>query len=123
MNPFPTEDTALDEEIARVYSQLTQFNAETDEYRNAAARLTELYKLRHDQFKLNLEARKSATEHELEQQKMDHQYDQDNRPWFQRVDPNTALAVAGNIAIGLAVIKYEQTGVISSKVWSFMKKI
>jgi CHASE3 domain sensor protein len=40
-----------------------------------------------------------------------------------RVDPNTVLTVAGNIFIGLAVIKYEQTGVISSKVMSFMKKI
>ena len=39
-----------------------------------------------------------------------------------RVDPNTALTVAGNRAIGLAVIKHEKTSVITSKVWSFLTK-
>lgn len=40
-----------------------------------------------------------------------------------RVDPNTLLTIAGNLLIGLAVIKYEQTGVITTKVWSFLSKI
>jgi hypothetical protein len=39
-----------------------------------------------------------------------------------RVDPNTVLTVAGNLAIGLAVIKHEKTSVITSKVWSFLTK-
>jgi len=39
-----------------------------------------------------------------------------------RVDPNTALTVAGNLAIGLAVVKYERTAVVTSKVWSFLTK-
>lgn len=38
------------------------------------------------------------------------------------VDPNTALTVAGNLAIGFAVIKHEKTSVITSKVWSFLTK-
>lgn len=39
-----------------------------------------------------------------------------------RVDPNTALTVAGNLAIGVAVLKHERTAVITSKVWSFLTK-
>lgn len=41
----------------------------------------------------------------------------------QGIDPNTLISVAGNLAIGIVVIKYEQAAVITSKVWSFMKKI
>lgn len=41
----------------------------------------------------------------------------------QGLDPNTLVTVAGNLAIGLVVIKYEQAAVITSKIWSFMKKI
>jgi CHASE3 domain sensor protein len=39
------------------------------------------------------------------------------------LDPNTLLTVAGNIIIGVAVLKYEQTGIITSKIWNFMSKI
>lgn len=39
-----------------------------------------------------------------------------------RVDPNTALTVAGNLAIGVAVIKHERVAVVTSKVWSFLAK-
>lgn len=40
----------------------------------------------------------------------------------QSIDPNVALTVAGNLLIGLSVIKYEQTGVIATKVMSFLMK-
>lgn len=39
-----------------------------------------------------------------------------------RLDPNTVLTVAGNIAIGFAVINHERTAVITSKVWTFLMK-
>lgn len=41
----------------------------------------------------------------------------------QGLSPDTLATVAGNFMIGLAVLNYEHTGVITSKVWSFLKKI
>lgn len=123
MNPFLPEDSALDDAIASAFADLGRFHAEEEGYQKAIDQLSKLYKLKNEQNKINLEFSKSDAEHTLEQQKQDHQYDLDNRPFFKRVDPNTALIVAGNLFVGLAVIKYEQTGVISSKVMSFMKKI
>lgn len=123
MNPFPTEDSALDEEIARVYSRLATFEAETEEYRNAVDQLSKLYKLKEKQNQLALELYQHKDKHSLEQQQMDHQYDEDNRPFYARVSPDAVLAVAGNLAIALIVVKYEQTGVISSQVRNFIKKI
>lgn len=38
------------------------------------------------------------------------------------VDPNTLLTVAGNIFIGMAVLRFESTGVVTSKIWSFLQK-
>lgn len=38
------------------------------------------------------------------------------------VDPNTLLTVLGNIAIGLSVLKYEQTGVITTRIRDFLVK-
>lgn len=38
------------------------------------------------------------------------------------LDPNTVLTVAGNLAIGFAVVKHERTAVVTSKVWSFLMK-
>lgn len=40
-----------------------------------------------------------------------------------RVDPNAVLTVIGNLAIGLTVLKYEQTGVITTKVMQFLGKM
>lgn len=40
-----------------------------------------------------------------------------------RIDPNTVLVVLGNFAIGLTVLKYEQTGVITTKLWQFLGKM
>ena len=50
-------------------------------------------------------------------------YDADNRPFYARVSPDAVLAVTGNLVIALIVVKYEQTGVISSQVRNFIKKI
>lgn len=40
-----------------------------------------------------------------------------------RVDPNVVLTTLGNIGIALAVIKYEQTGIVTSKVFQFLGKM
>lgn len=134
VNPFPTEDSALDEEIARVYTHLAQFSAEDEEYQKAVDQLSKLYKLKTEQSKLALElhqhtdkhtldTRRQADEQALAQQQMDAQYDADNRPFYARVSPDAVLAVTGNLVIALIVVKYEQTGVISSQVRNFIKKI
>lgn len=39
------------------------------------------------------------------------------------VDPNTLVVVVGNLLIGFAVIKYERTAVVTTKLWSFMSKL
>lgn len=38
------------------------------------------------------------------------------------VDPNVLLTVFGNLAIGAAVLNFEKTGVVTSKIWSFISK-
>lgn len=38
------------------------------------------------------------------------------------VDPNQLLTVIGNLAIGFAVLKFEGTGVVTTKIWNFLKK-
>lgn len=120
---FNTTDTNLEAAIASAYSDLSKFKADEEGYRNAVDQLTKLYKLKIDTAKLHLEADETAAKHQLAADQNAWQEEQDQRPFYRRVDPNTALTVAGNILIGLAVIKYEQTGVISSKVMSFVKKI
>lgn len=40
-----------------------------------------------------------------------------------RVDPNVVLTTLGNLAIALTVIKYEQTGIVTSKVFQFLGKM
>lgn len=39
-----------------------------------------------------------------------------------RVDPNVMLTVLGNTLITVAVLQYEKTGVITTKLLSFVKK-
>lgn len=122
-DPFNINDQDLDAAIASAYNDLSRFQAEEDGYQKAVDQLSKLYKLRMDLAKLNLEAQESSAKQLLANDQNAWQEEQDQRPFYRRVDPNTALTVAGNILIGLAVIKYEQTGVISSKVMTFMKKI
>lgn len=40
----------------------------------------------------------------------------------QGVDPNVLLTVAGNLLVTIAVLKFEQTGVITTKLLSFLVK-
>lgn len=124
MNNLPFEDPALDEEIARVYLHLQQFSAEDEEYRNAVDQLSKLYKLKSEHNKLKLELQMHNHKHSLEVQQMENaQAELAKSSFFTRVSPDAVLAVAGNLAIALIVVKYEQTGVISSQVRNFIKKI
>lgn len=136
-DPFSIEDTDLDHAIASAFADLKSFSADEPGYERTVEQLKELYAIRNKMVELNLRSQESAAEQQLDAVKHQlavdqHQLacdqnawseEQDSRPFWKRVDPNTALTVAGNIAIGLAVIKYEQTGVIGTKVMSFMRKI
>lgn len=123
MNPFPTEDSALDEAIASAHADLKSFSADEEGYQKAVDQLSKLYKLKHEQAKLNLELYQSDLKHTLEKEEAEFKKEVDARPFFKRVDPNTVVTVAGNALVALVVVKYEQKHVIASKVMSFMKKI
>lgn len=122
-DPFNIEDSNLDHAISSAFADLKSFSADEPGYERTVEQLKELYAIRNKMVELNLRSQESAAEQQLAQDKNAWAEEQDSRPFYRRVDPNTALAVAGNIAIGLAVIKYEQTGVIGTKVMSFMRKI
>ena len=122
-DPFDIEDTDLDEAIASAFADLRHHKADSDEYRKAVEQLSKLYALKNQTAQLNLQAQQSAAAQQLANDQNAWQEEQDQRPFYRRVDPNTALTVAGNILIGIVVIKYEQTGVISTKVRDFMRKI
>lgn len=123
MNPFLNEDTNLDAEINRVYSYLSHLDPNGEEYQKTVDQLKKLYALKHDMDKLNLEHHQFDTKIALEIEQEEHKKELASKPWIKRVDPNTALTVLGNLAIGFAVIKYEQTGVISTRIRDFMQKI
>lgn len=148
--PFEHEDPDLTAEIRRIHSHLSHLNPDTDEYVKTARQLSALYALRNDLAQLNLKAAESyasaqldSDKHQLavdahqldtekhqlavEAQQLVHdesrwQEEQAERPFYARISPDTALTVLGNVAIAVIVIKYEQTGVIGTKVMSFMRK-
>lgn len=122
-DPFDTEDTDLNEEIARVYTHLKTFSSEDEEYQKAVDQLTKLYAFKNSAAQLSLQAQQSYAAHQLASDQNAWQEEQDQRPFYKRVEPNTVAAVLGNLAVALIVIKYEQTGVISTKVTNFMRKI
>lgn len=122
-DPFDHEDQNLNEEIARVYEHLSNFSAEDDEYQKAARQLSGLYALKNQTAQLNLQAQKDFAAHQLESDKNAWKEEQDSLPFFKRIEPGTVLTVAGNVAIALIVIKYEQTSVISTQVRHFMQKL
>lgn len=122
-NPFDQEDHDLDDAIANIYQDLKKFSSDDDEYQKAVDQLSKLYAFKNQTAQLNLQSQTAAAAQQLAQDQSTWQEEQDSRPFYERVDPNTVVAVLGNIFIGLAVIKYEQQGVISSKVMSFMRKI
>lgn len=121
-NPFDHEDDALDEAIASVFDDLKTLKPSDEGYRPAAKQLSELYALKYDAAKLILQAQEKHAAHQLEADKNTWQEEQDERPFYERIDPNTALTVAGSLLTALIVVKYEKTGVISSKALNFMRK-
>lgn len=121
-NPFDHEDSALDNAIATAYEHLKKSDADSEEYQKIVSQISALYALKNQNAQLSLQAQQTYAAHQLACDVNTWQEEQDALPFYMRVDPNTVLTVLGNLAIGLAVIKYEQTGVVSSKVWSFMKK-
>lgn len=122
-NPFDHEDIDLDAEIARVYEHLKHFSAEDEEYQKAVDQLSKLYALKNSAAQLSLQAQQTFAAHQLASDQNTWQEEQDQRPFYKRVEPNTVATVLGNLAVALIVIKYEQTGVISTKVTNFMRKI
>lgn len=136
-NPFDIQDHDLSAAITAAFVDLNKYDAESEDYQKIVNQLTELYALKHNVEKLSLDAQIAYAAHqqtiEAHQLAVDAQQlacdqnawqeEQDQRSFLMRISPDTALIVAGNLALGLAVIKYEQTGVIASKVLSFMRKI
>lgn len=122
-DPFNNEDPTLADAIRRAHADLDEFKAHEDDYRKAATTLSQLYKLAHERAELNLKAQQQFAEHQLKQDESRWQEELDQRSWFERVEPSTVVTVAGNLLVALIVVKYEQTGVISSQVRNFMKKI
>lgn len=140
-DPFDHEDPDLTAAIRSAHRDLTNYKAESDEYRAALSQLNQLYRIRQEQFQLNLQAQREYAAHQLAGKQFDHQVEldvaqhqlaldqnewqeeQDQRPFWRRVEPSTALTVAGNLAIALLVVKYEQRSVISTQVRHFMQRI
>lgn len=123
MNPFPYEDSDLDDAIASAYADLQASRANDEDYQKIVDQLSKLYKLRNDQRKLNLELHQTDTKTLLEEANAEFEREQATKPFYQRVDPNTALTVLGNLLIGYGVLKYERTGVIHSRIRDFMQKL
>ena len=137
MNPFDHEDSALDEAIASAFTDLRHHTADSEEYQKTLTQLSKLYAIKRETAQLTLQAQQATAademsnyQHELEIERhqlacdqQTYEREQCNLPWYKRVDPNTAVSVAGSLLTAVIVVKYEQTGVISSKVMSFMRKI
>lgn len=121
-NPFDHEDSALTEEIARVHAYLTKIDPDDEKYLTTVDQLSKLYKLQNETAQLNLQAQKDHASHQLECDKNAWSEEQDELPFWKRVDPSTVATIAGNLAVALIVIKYEERAVISTKALSFMKK-
>lgn len=121
--PFNIEDIDLDAAIASAFDDLRQHRADSDEYRKTVDQLMKLHELKNSVAQLNLNSQTAFAAQQLAEDQNAYQEEQDARPFYQRVDANTVFTVVGNLLIGVLVIKYEQTGVISSKIFSFMKKI
>ena len=121
-DPFDHEDEALTEEIARVHAYLTNIDPDGDQYQSTVDQLSKLYKLQNDIAQLSLQAQEKFASHQLACDKNAWCEELDERPFWMRVDPSTLATVAGNLAIALIVIKYEERAVISTKALSFMKK-
>ena len=118
---FP--DSNLDKALTSAYSDLARYNANDEEYQQIVKQIKEFHAIKNETAKLASDTEQSRAKQQLERDQFEQEAEHAALPFYLRVDPNVCLTVAGNIFIGLAVIKYEQTGVISSKVMSFMRKI
>ena len=121
-DPNAHEDTTLEKEIDRVHTHLTSLTPDSDEYEQTIDQISKLYALRNANNQLSLQAQKEYAAHELATSNAAHEKEQTKLPFYKRVDPNTALSVAGSLLTAVIVVKYEQTGVISTKAMSFMRK-
>ena len=121
-DPFTHEDPALDEAIASAFNDLTSHNAADEGFQQTVDQLSKLYSLKNAQAQLNLQAQQSHAAHQLACDQNAWAEELDQRPFYMRVSPDTLLTVAGSLLTAVIVVKYERTGVISSKVMSFMKK-
>lgn len=121
-NPFSHELKALDEAIASAYSHLTTLKPDEDGYQKTIDQIVKLEKLHHDFATLHLQAQKDYAAHQLACSESQWEAELAERPWLKRLTPDTVLTVGGSLLTALFVIKYEQTGVISSKAMSFMRK-
>lgn len=121
-DPFDREDPALTAEIARVHAYLTNIDPDAEQYQSTVDQLSKLYKLQNETAQLSLQAQEKFASHLLECDKNAWSEEQDELPFWKRVDPSTLVTVAGNLTIALVVIKYEERAVISTKALSFMKK-
>lgn len=122
-DPFDREDSDLESEITRLHSLLCSLDPTEEAYQKTSQQLTHLYKLRYDRAELNLKSKQQFAEHQLKQDESRWQEELDQRSWFERVDPSAVVTVAGNLVVALIVVKYEQTGVISTQVRNFIRKI
>jgi hypothetical protein len=120
--PFDHEDSDLTEAIASAHSDLKAFSADEEGYQKAVDQLSKLYALQNNLAQLNLQAQQSFAAHQLALDESRYAEEQNERPFYERVDPNTVVTVAGNLLVALIVIKYEQKSVIATKVMSFMRK-
>jgi hypothetical protein len=139
-DPNAHEDTTLEAEIDRVHSYLKSYDPDSDEYRQTINQLTRLYDLRNANNQLSLQAQKDSAASELAYEQLSYEseksaaeqahaesllvweQEQAQLPFLMRVSPDTWVTVAGSIAVAVMVVKYEQTGVIASKVMTFMRK-
>lgn len=122
-DPFVTEDSDLDTAIADLFANLARHDGSSEEYQKTADQLTKLYALKNATAQLTLQAQQSSAAQQLANDQNAWQEEQDMQPFWKRIEPNTVAVVAGNLAVAVVVVKYEQTGVIASKVLSFMRKI
>lgn len=121
-DPFNFEDDDLTEAIRSAYADLKSFTADDEGYQKTVDQLTKLYALKNQTAQLNFQAQTESATHKRAQAESQWEAEQAELPFYKRVSPDTIVAVAGNLLVAVVVVKYEQTGVIASKVTSFMRK-
>lgn len=98
MKKFEKKDkrTDLDREIDDLYADLRDEEETSDNYNEILGKIEKLEKLRNE--------RKRAT------------------PQRAKIDPNTLIALGGQLSLALLVMKHEELRVITSKAWQLLPK-